>query len=127
MDRIHIMKALFLIWHRKGRQIPNYFKFEPYLYGPCSLEVYSVLETLEKEEFIYQPIHSPSQWVEYYLTNKGKEEAEKIYRNVSFEIKETVEKIVKELSKLNFFQLLRKVYTEAPDFAINSIFKEIIE
>lgn len=126
MDRIHIMKTLFLIWHRTGRKLSDYFKFEPYLYGPCSFEVYKELRNLETEGLIIQPPHSIPEWINYYLTQKGRLEAEKIYNNASPEIRENIEKIVKEVSQLSFWELLHKVYKEAPDFAINSIFKEII-
>ena len=37
LDRIHIMKVLFLIWYRSREEIKDYFQFEPYLYGPYSL------------------------------------------------------------------------------------------
>ncbi|GAB4370656.1 MAG: hypothetical protein Kow00128_17880 [Deltaproteobacteria bacterium] len=29
LDRIRLMKALFLIWHRTGRELPNYYEFNP--------------------------------------------------------------------------------------------------
>lgn len=126
MDRIHIMKALFLIWHRLGRKIEDYFEFEPYLYGPCSFEVYLMLKNLEVERFIVQPSHPIPKWVNFYLTNKGREEARKIYEKSPIEIREIIDKVVKEISDLNFFKLLHKVYKEAPDFAVNSIFKGIV-
>ncbi|MEO0236254.1 MAG: hypothetical protein ABIM02_05975 [candidate division WOR-3 bacterium] len=127
LDRIHIMKALFLIWHRSGRKLTNYFEFKPYLYGPCSFEVYSVLSNMEVERLIVQPPYPAPQWVEYYLTDKGKKEAEKVFNNTSDEIREIIKKITAEISNLNFFELLHKVYREAPDFAINSMFKEIVK
>jgi len=127
MDRIHIMKALFLIWHRKNRNLPNYFEFVPYLYGPCSFEVYSMLENLQSTGFIVQPPHPVPQWVNYYLTAKGKKEAEEVSEKVSQQTLEIIKGVVKEISNLNFFELLQKVYKEAPDFANNSIFKGVIK
>lgn len=126
MDRIHIMKTLFLIWHKNHRNLPNYFEFIPYLYGPCSFEVYSVLESFETTGFIVQPPHPLPQWVNYYLTEKGKMEAEEVFRKTPPETREIIKVVAKEVSKLNFYELLRKVYAEAPDFADNSIFKGVI-
>ena len=126
MDRIHIMKALFLIWHRNQRKIPDYFEFVPYLYGPCSFEVYSVLKTLQYEGFIVEFPRSLFRWVKYYLTEKGKKEATMVAQKVSSDIFEIVKEVINEISKLNFYELLRKVYSEAPDFANNSLFKEVI-
>jgi uncharacterized protein YwgA len=127
LDRIHIMKALFLIWHRSGRKIKDYFVFEPYLYGPCSFEVYSVLRVLETSGFIVQPPHPRPQWINYFLTTRGKEEAEKAKEKASPETLRVIEKVSNEVSQLSFYELLRKVYAEAPDFTNNSIFKGVIQ
>ena len=127
MDRIHIMKSLFLIWHRCHRNLPNYFEFVPYLYGPCSFEAYSVLENLQNTGLIVQPPHPKPLWVNYYLTNKGKKEAEEACKKVPPETLRIIKEVVKEISKLNFYELLQKVYREAPDFANNSMFKGVIK
>jgi len=123
LDRIHIMKTLFLIWHRSGRKMEGYFQFEPYLYGPCSFEVYSILENLQADGFIVQPPHSMPQWVNYYLTEKGKKEADEAVKRASPQTLKFIETLAKEVSQLSFYELLRKVYTEAPDFAVNSMFR----
>lgn len=127
LDRIHIMKALFLIWHRTGRKIEDYFVFEPYLYGPCSFEVYSVLESMEVDGWIVQPPHPMPQWVNYYLTESGKKESEEAVKRASPETLRLIEIMSEEVSQISFYELLRKVYTEAPDFAVNSMFKEVIK
>jgi hypothetical protein len=57
LDRIRIMKALFLIWYRSGKSIPDFFSFEPYLYGPYSLEVYAALKNLVDADLAVQPPH----------------------------------------------------------------------
>jgi len=127
LDRIHIMKTLFLIWHRSERNIPDYFEFEPYLYGPCSFEVYSVLADLQADGLIVQPPHPVPQWVNYYLTAKGKREAEEAEKGISPTTLELIEKVAEEISRLDFSELLRQVYSEAPDFAVNSMFREAIK
>jgi hypothetical protein len=127
LDRIHIMKALFLIWHRSGRKISDYFEFVPYLYGPCSFEVYSALEEMELNRLIVQPPHPVPQWVNYFLTEKGKKKVEEVTKKVSFDTLRLVESVVDEVSGIGFYELLKKVYTEAPDFAANSMFKEVVK
>ncbi len=124
LDRIHLMKALFLLWHRSGRKIEDFFAFEPYLYGPCSIEVYAVLDNLIKEGLVVQAPHTVERWARYYLTQRGKKEVESIL--IEGDRKELVEHIASEVSKLGFHELLRTVYTEAPEFAINSLVKEVI-
>jgi hypothetical protein len=127
IDRIHIMKALFLIWHRSGRKIPDYFEFVPYLYGPCSFEVYSTLTDMESNRLIVQPPHLLPKWANYYLTEKGKTQAAEISKKVPFDILRVIKEVASEISKLSFYELLRKVYNEAPDFANNSMFKGMIK
>jgi len=127
LDRIHIMKTLFLIWHRSGRKIADYFEFVPYLYGPCSFEVYSALESLQADGLIVQPPHPTPQWVNYYLTERGKKKAEEVTNRASPETLRFIETVAEEISQLGFNELLRKVYTEAPDFAINSMFRGVIK
>ncbi len=125
LDRIHIMKMLFLIWHRSGRKLLDYFEFVPYLYGPCSFEVYSILDRLQAEGYIVQPPHPMPQWVNYYLTEKARREADVIAKTGPLEIVRFIEEVAKEVSQLDFSELLRKVYAEAPDFAANSIFRGV--
>lgn len=127
LDRIHIMKALFLIWHRSGRNIPVYFEFIPYLYGPCSFEVYSVLTVMESSRLIVQPPHPIQQWASYYLTEKGKKEVKEILRQADPDTLRLIEKVALEVSRLSFYQLLQKVYSEAPDFSANSMFREVLK
>ena len=126
LDRIHIMKALFLFGKRVG-EIPNYFHFEPYLYGPCSFEVYEVLEILEKDGLVVRPLHPIPQWVAYYLTDRGKKEAERAAKDISPELLQRLEEVTREVSRLGFYELLKRVYKEAPEFAINSALREVLK
>ncbi|MBC7109088.1 MAG: hypothetical protein H5T41_09965 [Methanomassiliicoccales archaeon] len=121
LDRIRLMKALFLLWNRSGRNIPGYFEFVPYLYGPCSFEVYSVLADMSRQGLIVQPPHPTRQWAKYYLTERGKVAAEEAMRTVDLNTQALLKQVVQEVSQLGFYELLRRVYDEAPEFAVNSI------
>jgi len=125
LDRIHIMKALFLLRRRAG-EIPDYFQFEPYLYGPCSFEVYDVLAALEREGLVVRPLHPMPHWVAYYLTERGKKEAEKAARALDPQLREHLEAQTREVSQLGFYELLRRVYDEAPEFTVNSVLKGVL-
>lgn len=127
LDRIHIMKALFLVWNRSGRNMPDYFKFEPYLYGPCSFEIYSVLYDLSKEGFIVQPPHPMRQWAKYYLTDRGKIVADEAAKRANPDIVGLLEQVAHEVAQLGFSELLRRVYSEAPEFEVKSLMGVIIK
>jgi len=126
LDRIRIMKSLFLIWLRCNKNIPNYFHFKPYLYGPCSIEVYSELQDLLGNGLITQPPHSMQQWANYYLTDQGRLKSELAIKNVDAKSLELIGDVVEEVFRLSFIDLLRKVYRESPEFAINSVLKGVI-
>ena len=126
LDRIHIMKTLFLVWHRSGRQLPGFFQFQPYLYGPCSFEVYSVLESLGADGLVVQPPHPQPRWVNYYLTSVGRAAAEGAAQRAPAEQLELLQAVAAEVSRLGFHDLLRQVYGEAPDFAANSMFRGVV-
>jgi len=91
------MKALFLLRRRAG-EIPDYFHFEPYLYGPCSFEVYDVLATLEREGLVVRPLHPMPHQVAYYLTERGKKEAEEAVRALDPQVREHLEAVIREVS-----------------------------
>lgn len=125
LDRLHLMKALFLTWHRSGRDVRDYFRFEPYLYGPCSFETYRVLEDLSKEQLVTQQVQAVQQWARYYLTDKGKHAAVEAFKRADPNVLELLQKAVREVSALSFSKLLAKVYDEAPDFAVNSVVRGV--
>ena len=125
MDRVRIMKALFLIWYRSQRNIPGYFKFKPYLYGPCSFEVYDALDELLDERLVVQLPHSIQKWAGYYLTEKGKSAIKQI--RIDEKIHNLIKDTAKEVSNLTFYGLLKQVYKEAPEYTINSVMKDILK
>jgi DNA-binding PadR family transcriptional regulator len=115
MSPLQIMKSLFLFY--KEQQPEDFYEFIPYLYGPCSFEVYKDLKILEEAGLI---ISHPTNrgWSLFTVTNKGEEYL--IKDNIELIRKlETIKEFV--LSK-SFFELLVEIYSKYPEFAINSIF-----
>lgn len=127
LDRIHLMKALFLFWIRSGKNIPDYFTFKPYLYGPYSLPIYSELNNLKNVGLIVQPPHSIHQWANYYLTERGQVIAEEARKLANPDRLSLLEQVIQEVSQLGFHDLLKKVYSEAPEFATKSILRGLYE
>jgi len=126
MDRIRLMKSLFLTWYRTGKSIPDYFQFEPYLYGPCSFEVYRILDDLEREGLIIRLPNPVPNWSIYYLTEKGKQVAQEAISQIEPTLRDRLKESAGEVTRLSFYQLLKRVYEEAPEFAINSVVKEVL-
>jgi hypothetical protein len=65
-------------------------------------------------------------WVAYYLTERGKKEAEKAVRALDRQLREHLEAVTREVSQLGFHELLRRVYDEAPEFTVNSVLKGVL-
>lgn len=122
LDRIRLMKGLFLIWYRSGQKISNYFEFVPYLYGPCSFDFYETLRNIKSEGLITQAPHPVERWSPYFLTNKGKVIADGAWQKADQTTRELIKSIANEVSSLNFYDLLTRVYKEAPKFAEQSVF-----
>lgn len=121
LDRIRLMKALFLMWHRSGRKLEGFYEFTPYMYGPCSFDLYGELEHLQQTHLVSQAPHSIAQWALYYLTPVGENEASAVQKKADEQTVEFVRSIAREVGSLGFHALLRKVYSEAPDFASRTV------
>lgn len=119
LDRIRLMKTLFLFWYRNGRPANGPFSFKPYLYGPCSFDLYTALDDMVKNGLIVQALHSISRWANYHLTEAGL----KAITCVSLDSthRGQIVEIAHWSATQSFQSLLKQVYTEAPDYATQSI------
>ena len=125
LDRIRLMKALFLVWHRSGRQIEGFYEFVPYIYGPCSFDLYRELEAALREQLITQAPHPVHRWARYFLTAKGLRAVEGVAAKFDLRTQELVRQIASEVAAVGFKELLRRVYSEAPEFASHSVVDKV--
>lgn len=119
MSPLQIMKSLFL--YSQKRKPKGFYEFVPYLYGPCSFDVYLDLRELVSKGLIAE-IPSHFSWNFYTITSNG----EKILKDEKQD--DDLEDIKKFVLSKSFVDLLKYIYTEYPEFAVNSIFnKEALE
>jgi len=121
LDRIRLMKALFLVWYRSGADKNWSFNFEPYLYGPCAFDLYSTLEEMERCGLIVQAPHPIDKWGNYFLTQAGKTEASRLSSEHHWQ--EQISKAARWAAAQSFRSLLDEVYAEAPEYASRSVFR----
>jgi len=121
LDRIRLMKTLFLAWHRSRRPPDWPFVFQPYLYGPCAFEVYGALKDMQADGLIVQPPHPVSQWAPYHLTQAGRRSAPAAGDILGQGVHQMIRDISRWAGAQGFRSLLTAVYQEAPDFAVNSV------
>jgi len=119
MSPIQIMKSMFLIKNELGLNDTKFYKFEPYLYGPCSFEIYSSLSNLEKKGFI--DIIPTIRWKYYRITSRGKIRAGMILRKLDRKILDKIKRIKKFVLSQSFIGLLEYVYTKYPEYAKRSV------
>jgi len=115
------MKALFLIWNRSGRDISGFYDFVPYMYGPCSFDLYRELDAAEQEKLVTQAPHVVARWARYFLTRRGEDAAANARRNVDEPLLDLIRSVAEEVASAGFHALLQRVYAEAPDFATQSV------
>ena len=127
MDRIHLMKALFLPWYRAGKSVPNYFSFEPYLYGPCSFDVYASLDRLLDLGLVAKVPGFNERWSKLRVTAVGSEVLKEVGGTIDAALAARIDKSVSEVSGLDLGGLLEKVYTEAPEFAVRSVYLPVLQ
>lgn len=124
LDRVRLMKTLFLAWHRLGRPTPAPFGFSPYLYGPCSFELYGVLRDLQERGLVVITTSAFGKQARYHLTNTGRAVALQAQRAESPQVAGLITSIAGWASTQSFRSLLGHVYAEAPDFAVNSVLNQ---
>jgi hypothetical protein len=115
------MKALFLIWQRSNRRIPDFYEFVPYMFGPCSFDLYRELDSAENQRLVVQAPHPVMRWAPYFLTATGRAIADNVAFKTDRNTIQLVRSIASEVQSLPFLKLLQRVYTEAPDFATKSV------
>ncbi|MHA1506053.1 MAG: hypothetical protein ACTSR0_02540 [Candidatus Asgardarchaeia archaeon] len=120
MSPIQIMKSLFLFKMELGLSDSEFYRFEPYLYGPCSFDVYSDLALLQSQGLIDT---EPSfwGWKYYRLTDKGLNVAKEVVKDMDKSMLDKLQKIKTIVMSKSFMELLRYVYTKYPEYAKNSI------
>lgn len=121
LDRVRLMKTLFLFWHRAGEPSTGPFQFRPYLYGPCAFDLYSALEALDGEGLVVQAPHPDERWGRYYLTGAGMKVVAR--SQLGKTDVETIGEIANWAAAQSFRSLLDRVYREAPAFAAESVLR----
>jgi len=122
IDPIRIMKGLFLFGMEKRTELRDFYVFEPYLYGPCSFQVYNDLRELiatgDVDELTLFPFR---RWSYYRLTEQGKRRAQQIIAILPKALVAELGNVKKTVMSKSFLDLLRYVYKKYPAYATESI------
>ncbi len=114
MSPLQLMKAIFL--YTQEEKPKDFYEFIPYLYGPCSFDVYADLKFLESNGFITSyPTYRG--WSFFGITSEGEK-----YLMSDTKVIRKLDKIKKTILSKSFIGLLKYVYSKYPEFTQNSIF-----
>ena len=125
VDRIRLMKGMFL-FQEEGDAPPEVdYDFQPYDYGPFTREVYEDLEELGSEGLIIEARDGKS-----YRTNAaGRRRIEKLALDEPGLDPDAIGRLQNlrvELCDLSFRQLLKRVYEAHPESAARSVAKDVL-
>lgn len=121
IDPIRIMKGLFLFKMEFKEKLKDFYEYRPYLYGPCSFEIYRDLTELQLKGIVDSYSPPLYRWIYYRLTEKGQIWAKYLIKDAPTEFLERLKTIKIKITSLSFLELLREVYKKYPDYARNSV------
>ncbi len=119
MSSIQIMKSLFLL--KQELNLENFYEFVPYLYGPCSFEVYSDLIKLKNKDFVSE-ILMPFSRKFWRVTKQGETYIKKRLPEFDNNLISKIQEIKIKVLNMNFIELLSYIYKKYPEYAKNSVF-----
>lgn len=126
LDPIRIMKAEFLL----SMEAPNSllsdqdkYQFEPYNYGPYSVDVYRDLDRLGLFGFLSSSRVPGRNWNRYAASEMGRREAQKLRGDISPKLLDFIGELRNFVIGNSFESLLRSVYSKYPDYAAKSVFR----
>lgn len=121
-----MQKLVFLVQRSEGEKDIGEYEFIPDDYGPFSKQLYDDLDQLVRNGYVKRknertPAGNNKQV--YEITDKGRTYLEVLDSSGEFEEEaplDTIEKIKEEYNDLPLLKLLKNVYNEYPEMAVNS-------
>jgi DNA-binding PadR family transcriptional regulator len=130
IDPIRIQKGLFLFRMQNEDKVKDkdkakdFYEFIPYLYGPCSLDIYDDLRELQQQGLVSDRPRDYRGWTYYTLTSEGEKKAKSLKGQDPNRLVGDLESIKERVTRLSFLELLQVIYAEYPKFAEESIVRE---
>jgi hypothetical protein len=116
-DAIRIQYSLFFFYMENKTKLGEFYSFEPYLYGPNSLDIFKDLRELQGQGLIASGELKKLDY--YWLTSEGEIKAKEL-----IEFQPLVNKLAAikwRTTEFTFLQLLKLIYIKYPKYARNSL------
>lgn len=127
VGRTKLQKLMFLIQNQVlGDTLykKDHYIFEPYKFGPFSVEILDDIELLIDLKLIKKSDEDENEIFE--ITEIGQEKLKTIRSNIPQKILDQIEEIKKQYGKLPIQKLLTYVYQRYPEYTINSEIRDKI-
>ena len=117
---VQLQKVAFLVGKQFANDLPDYYEFEKYHYGPFCVDLYRDAEALQRDGLISITLNPRGGWKEFAATPKGIEVGveENPGRVASF-----IAERVTWAMDMSFQELVRAVYRSHPQYRENSVFQ----
>jgi uncharacterized protein YwgA len=118
VEPIQIMKGMFLFAMETGDAL---YRFQPYLYGPFSSDVYRDLDRLIAEGLVRAEPVPGQTWSVYTATEMGRRRASDALSRAPQDLVTKLESIKQYVTTVSFSRLLRDIYGRYPQFAPGAV------
>ncbi len=120
LDPVRIQKGMFLLSQRGPAR--GLYTFRAHNWGPFSSAIYGDLDAMTRQGYLDEQ-HEPGRtWSTYRVTPSGHELAKAMARQIGDANVVWLRSAREFLTTRPFTQLLRDIYEEYPEFAVNSRF-----
>jgi uncharacterized protein YwgA len=124
LSPIQIQKAMFLLRMEAANEVGRqFYRFEPYNYGPFSSAIYTDVDALVMAGLVREDTSRSSTYSRYFVTQAGKDRVESLRPEMPNEAEEYLSDAVSWILRVNFTQLLKSIYAKYPRYAVNSVFR----
>jgi DNA-binding PadR family transcriptional regulator len=120
LDPVRVQKGMFLLSERGPAR--GIYTFRAYDWGPFSSAIYSDLDALVTQGYLDRQRVPGRTWCTYQVTPSGHELASGMAQQIGPTHVGWLRSAREFLTTRSFAQLLREIYEEYPDFAVNSRF-----
>jgi uncharacterized protein YwgA len=125
MSPVQLQKSVFLLGKLLPPEVlPNtYYDFRPYNYGPFCNEVYEAARNLEQDGLASVTQSDPDGYRRYAATSAGIAEGEKLLAEFPARVAKYAGELVDWVLSQTFASLVTTVYSQYPEYRINSVFR----
>jgi uncharacterized protein YwgA len=116
LDRIRVMKGMFLFAQSGIPRQTERYEFVPYDWGPFSRDVYTDLEALQSDGLLVA-VPEGSRYAAYRVTDAGRQRAEHVQPTLPADATRRLGEIKATVTSKSFLELLEYVYERHSAFA----------